>query len=203
MQTNRPLSRLTRDLPRTLRWTSVAPRGGLFVLRAVLSDASMSTDAPPLALLERLPSGELRGTIEGTPVRIVAAGRRHPRLRLILGDVGPGEHVPDLAGFAPDWSGLGPVETGDGTRYMWTRGAWAPGGALIRDAAGAGVVRIQRTGDIDDPGALVDIYGTLPDGHAAALTALGWGVLLNELAGPAQPLVLRGRRSELGGDEWM
>lgn len=201
MHTNRSLARLARDLPRTLRWSSVTR--GTFVLRAVLTDASVTTDAPPLALLERLPSGELRGTLEGTPVRVVSAGRRHPRLRLTLGDIPHGVHMPDLAGFAPDWSGLGPVETGDGTRYTWTRGAWAPGGALIRDAAGAGVVRIQREGGVDEPGALIDIYGTLPDGHAAALTLLGWAVVLHELAGPGQPLVLRGRRAELGGGEWM
>ena len=199
MHTNRSLTRLARDLPRTLRWSSVSR--GLCALRPVATEAS--TAAAPLGLLERLPTGVFRGSLAGTPVRLVQAGRRHPRLRLTLGDVREGDHVPDLAGFAPDWSGLGPVELGDGTRYVWTRGAWAPGGALIRDAAGAGVVRLQRTGDLDDPGALVDIYGTLPDGHAAALTLLGWGVLLHELAGPGQTLVLGGRRAELGGDEWM
>lgn len=199
MHNRHPLAQLPRDLPRTLRWSSAAPHGNLFLLHPTHA----VNGAPPIARIARLTTGELHGSLGTTAVRIGFAGRRHPRLRLTIDEGREGQHLPDLAGFAPDWSGLGPLETGDGVRYTWTRGAWSTGGALIRDAAGAEVVRLQRTGDLDNPGALVDIYGTLPDGHAAALTLLGWAVLLQELSGPDQPLLLRGRRAELGDGEWM
>lgn len=171
------------ELPRPLRWSATA---GGFELRG--------PDGTPVATLGFTADGALVGRIGESPVRIAVSGRQRPRTQLtVAGGI-------ELASFSPDWSGLGPVEMTDGVRYAWSGNGWAARGAVLRDAAGATVVRIASDGE---GGATVEVYGTLPDGHAAALVTLGFAIVLFERTGPGRTLRLGAAALPRPPEEWM
>lgn len=165
---------------RTLRWAWDGSRWRL------------TDDRGERATLLARADGSLVGSIDAVPVAVRPVGRRG-RVHLVRAD------GRDVAGFTPDWAGLGPIETADGLRYQWTRSAWSGSGALVRDAAGAGVVRVQAR----DGEGLVERYGTLPDGHAAALVVLSWGIAISERAGPGRVLRFGPRAVPPPTEEWM
>lgn len=189
---NAALASLPADPGRRLSWIPLDASGE----QQILVGCGPSGQGPVLAALRRTPTGDRAGQVGSASVRVRVSGQSHVRVRLLLEPRGA-----DLASFAPDWSGLGPIELADGARYSWGGGVGRPEGAVIRDEGGVECVRLTVEGPEDCPTGRVVVAGGLPAGHVSALATLGWALVLRERAQGVLPVAWTSPRPQ--HEDWV